>query len=83
MPNIAKDEDVEVLHLGVFKNGGTHKVDDDRIVTWQAHTGREWPKDGLYDVSTGFEPTEANSTLVHYPQDDAEAPVGNDKEGAE
>lgn len=37
---------VEVAHLGLFPNGQTSTVDDERVIVWQLFTGGEWPQDG-------------------------------------
>ena len=45
-PNTPKGEPVEVLHLGVFENGGTYNLTDDQVANYEAQTGASFPKSG-------------------------------------
>lgn len=44
--NLPKGEKVEVLHLGVFENGGTYNLTDEQVANYEAQTGASFPKSG-------------------------------------
>lgn len=44
--NIPKGDPIEVMHLGVFENGGTHNLTDEQVANYEAQTGATFPKSG-------------------------------------
>lgn len=55
-PNIPKGEKVEVLHIGVFDNGGTHNLSDEQVANYEAQTGASFPKSGYIIVGDASSP---------------------------
>lgn len=84
LPNIDKGVEVQVLHLGLFANGTTHNIDDDKVQIWQEATGRSWPDDSLLDVSKPFQSLATDPGPVTVAQDEpvTNVPVEPDNKGA-
>lgn len=50
LPETNKGDEVEVAHLGVFKNGSTVNIDDSQVAYWEYETGRTWPSNGTLNL---------------------------------
>jgi hypothetical protein len=49
-PARAAEDPVEVLFLGIFPNRRTSNVTDEQVATFEALSGRKWPKEGVLHV---------------------------------
>jgi hypothetical protein len=50
LPSIPKDTEIEVLYLGIFKNGVPGQVSDDLVAHWEDSMVQTWPDDGVLHV---------------------------------
>jgi hypothetical protein len=69
MPDIPQGMDVEFSYLGVFPNGGTYDIPDDRIMFWYEHNVTYDPVTGEPSATVLLEDTVLQEGCsIHPPQ---------------